>query len=249
MPKQPPSSNAVTVLKPAREIAFRSGRNSAEVAAQLDAMITEAESGAKRVALCGLFILEITNELPHGQFGPWCEQYLPHRSRRSIFSWKSYALTLLENLGIKVTEMAFEVPLHQAFALPVESVPDDVRELRSQFDQLVEGKTYTQLHLELKYTGPDGKPTRGGAVTPRDPDGRLKRAARRTMKQISAARWEAEAAKNCEHLAALLDRILVEIGPKGAMSWDTLTKKALEDLKFKLADVLDGVRKSEARRK
>lgn len=249
MPKQPPSSNALTVLKPASEIALRSGRSSAEVAAQLDALITEAESGARRIAICGLFILEITNQLPHGQFGPWCDEYLPHRKRASIFAWKALALSTLEKLGVKVTEMAFEMPLHEAFMLPVESVPDDVRELRTQFDELVTGKSYTQLQFEFKATDEAGKPTRGGHVTPRDPDGRLKRAARRTMKQITAARWEAEAAKNCEHLSALLDRVLVEIGPKEAMSWDTLKPKALEDLKFKLSDVLDGVRRSEARRK
>ena len=239
----------LTVIKPERAIVFKSGRDPHEIAAQLDALITEAESGARRICICGLFILEITNDLPHGQFGPWCAEHLPHRKQSSIFAWKALALSTLEKLGVKVTEMAFSSPLHEAFMLPMESVPADVMPLREKFDDLVGGKTYTQLQFEFKLTGTDGRPTRGGAVTPKHDDGRLKRAARRTMKQISAAAWEKEAAKNCEHLAALLDRILVEVGPKDAMSWDTLGKKALEDLKFKLADVLDGVRKSEARRK
>ena len=229
--------------------ALKSGRDSAATAAQLEALLVDAEGGARRICIAGLFIIELTNDLPHGQFGPWCEAWLPHRKRASIFRWKALALSVLERIGVKVAEMAFDMPLHEAFALPAETVPAEVRELRGKFDELVEGKGYTQLFFEFKAADESGSPRRGGDVTPRHDDGRLKRRARRTMKQISAAKWEAEAAKNCEHLSELLDRILVEIGPKEAMSWDTLGKRELEKLKFQLTDVLDGVRKTEARRK
>lgn len=236
--------------------ALKSGRDSKAVADQLDALITDAESGLRRIVCVGLFILEVSQDLPHGQFGPWLETNLPHRSRRTVFGWKALALNIMETCGLKVQQLHFSKPLHEVLALPAKEVPQDAQEVRNKIDDLIEGKTYRQLFFEFKQaeeqTDEDGEttlvPSHGGDVTPRDKDGNRKAKRRRTKLEITSETFEAESASALEAITLAFDALFAITGPKGERVWDTLQPKDLEALKLQAKDLYDAALATQERR-
>lgn len=247
------SAKAIVAKAPA----LKSGRDSKAVAKQLDALISDAESGLRRIVTAGLFIVEITQDLPHGQFGPWIEAHLPHRTPRTIFRWKGLALNVMESCGLKLTQCQFSTPLHKVMALPAAKVPKDAKEVREKMDSLIEGKTYRQLFFEFKQaeeqTDEDGEtvvlPTHGGDVTPRDADGRRTGKRRRTIKEITAETFEADSAVALGAISAAFDSVMSITGPKGEKAWDTLDHDELEALKLNAKDLYESVKATEDRRK
>lgn len=245
-------SKAALVKAPA----LKSGRDSKAVAKQLDALITDAESGLRRIVTAGLFIVEITQDLPHGQFGKWIETHLPNRSRATVFGWKSLALNVMEACGVKVQQLDFSTPLHKVISLPAAKVPKDAKEVRAKMDELIEGKTYRQLFFEFKQaeeqTDEDGEtvvvPTHGGDVTPRGADGKRTSKRRRTIKEITAETFEAESKVALEAITKAFDVLFTITGPKGEKAWDTLNHEELAALKMQASDLYDGTKATEDRR-
>lgn len=235
---------------------LKSGRDSKAVAKQLDALISDAESGLRRIVTAGLFIIEITQDLPHGQFGPWIEAHLPHRSRRTVFGWKALALNVMEACGLKVQQLHFSKPLHEVIALPVAKVPKDAQEVRAKMDELIEGKTYKQLFFEFKQaeeqTNEAGEtvvvPTHGGDVTPRDANGK-RTSRRRTKTEITTDTFEADSAVALLAITKAFDILIAITGPKGEKAWDTLDNDKLQSLKLSAKDLYKGTLASEIRRK
>lgn len=247
--------------KPAKQLAvklpgLKSGRDSKAVAKQLDALITDAESGLRRIVTAGLFIVEITQDLPHGQFGPWIEAHLPHRTPRTIWNWKALALNVMDLCGLKLKQLQFSTPLHKVMALPAAKVPKDAQEVRAKMDALIDGKTYRQLFFEFKsaeeQTGEDGEitvvPKRGGDVTPRDADNKRISKRKRTVKQITVDTFEADSKVALEALTKAMDTVLAIIGPKEEHAWDTLDNDKLSALKLSAKDLYDGLKATEDRR-
>lgn len=245
--------NAITIKAPA----LKSGRDSKAVAKQLDALITDAESGLRRIVTAGLFIVEITQDLPHGQFGPWIEAHLPNRNRATVFRWKALALNVMEACGLKVALCDFSKPLHEVIALPASKVPKDAKEVRAKMDELIEGKTYRQLFFEFKQAeereGEDGEtevvPSHGGDVTPRDATGKRLGKRKRTAKQMTAEAFEADSAAALLAINTAFDTLLAITGPKGEKAWDTLGNDDLEALKLNAKDLYDATLATETRRK
>lgn len=236
--------------------ALKSGRDSKAVAKQLDALITDAESGLRRIVTAGLFIVEITQDLPHGQFGPWMATHLPQRSRETVFRWKALALNVMEACGAKVAQCHFSAPLHKVMSLPAAKVPKDAQEVRAKMDELIQGKTYRQLFFEFKQaeeqTDEHGEtvvvPTHGGDVSPRGADGKRTSKRRRTVKEITAETFEAESKVALEAITKAFDALFTITGPKGEKAWDTLDHEALAALKMQASDLYDGTKATEDRR-
>lgn len=236
--------------------ALKSGRDSKAVAKQLDALITDAESGLRRIVTAGLFIVEITQDLPHGQFGPWMKAHLPQRSPSTIWNWKALALNVIESCGLKLQQLEFSTPLHKVMALPAAKVPKDAKEVRQKIDELIDGKTYRQLFFEFKQaeeqTDEDGEtvvvPTHGGDVTPRGADGKRVSKRRRTVKEITAETFEAESKVALEAITKAFDALFTITGPKGEKAWDTLDHEALAALKMQASDLYNATKATEDRR-
>lgn len=249
-----PAKSALAVV--AKGPALKSGRDSKAVAKQLEALITDAESGLRRIVTAGLFIVEITQDLPHGQFGKWIETHLPHRTPRTIWNWKALALNVMESCGLKLTQCQFSTPLHKVMALPVAKVPKDAKEARAKMDELIQGKTYRQMFFEFKQaeeqTDEDGEtvvvPTHGGDVSPRGADGKRTSKRRRTVKEITAETFEAESKVALEAITKAFDALFTITGPKGEKAWDTLDHEALAALKMQASDLYDGTKATEDRR-
>lgn len=248
-----PAKTAIVTKAPA----LKSGRDSKAVAKQLDALITDAESGLRRVITAGLFILEVTQDLPHGQFGPWLEAHLPNRNRTTVWRWKSLALNVLEACGANVASCNISgTPAHQVLSLPAAKVPKAAKELREKMDSLIEGKTYKQLFFDFKQAeerdGEDGETevvaTHGGDVTPRDADGKRTSKRRRTVKEITTETFESGSAVALLSLTTAFDAVFAITGPKGEKAWDTLNHEELEALKLAAKDLYDAVKATEDRR-
>lgn len=240
----------------AKAPALKSGRDSKVVAKQLDALIKDAESGLRRIVTAGLFIVEITQDLPHGQFGPWLAEHLPNRSRATVFRWKALALNVMEACGLKVSLCDFSKPLHKVMTLPMAKVPKDAKEARAKMDELIEGKTYRQLFFEFKQAeervGDDGEtevvPTHGGDVTPRGADGKRTSKRRRTVTEITTDTFEADSKVALEAITKAFDVLFTITGPKGEKAWDTLNHEELAALKMQASDLYDGTKATEDRR-
>lgn len=248
-----PQALALTIKAPA----LKSGRDSKAVAKQLDKLITDAESGLRRVITVGLFIIEVTQDLPHGQFGPWLQTHLPHRSRPTVFRWKAIALNVMESCGLKVQQLDFSTPLHKVMALPAAKVPKEAKEARAKMDELIAGKTYRQLFFEFKQAeervGEDGEtevvPAHGGDVTPRDASGKRLSKRKRTVKEITADTFEADSAVALLSISKDFDALFAITGPKGEKAWDTLSNDDLDALKLNAKDLYDACLATESRRK
>lgn len=251
----PKKAHTLTVVPKAPEL--KSGRDSKAVAKELDKLITDAESGLRRIVTAGLFILEITQDLPHGQFGPWMQANLPQRSRETVFRWKALALNIMEACGLKVAQCHFSTPLHKVMALPAAKVPKDAKEVREKIDSLIEGKTYRQLFFEFKSAeevkSEDGEvtvvPRRGGDVAPRGPDGKRTTKRRRTNKQITTETFEADSLVALESITTAFDTLFGITGPNDEKAWDTLDDEALEALKMNAKDLYDAAKATQERRK
>ncbi len=250
----PKKAHTLTVVPKAPEL--KSGRDSKVVAKKLDKLIKDAESGLRRIVTAGLFIVEISNDLPHGQFGRWIEEYMPGR-RSSVFGWKALAMNILETCGLKVQQLDFSKPLHEVMALPVAKVPKDAKEVRAKIDELIEGKTYRQLFFEFKSAeevkSEDGEvtvvPRRGGDVAPRGPDGKRTTKRRRTNKQITTETFEADSLVALESITTAFDTLFGITGPNDEKAWDTLDDEALEALKMNAKDLYDAAKATQERRK
>jgi hypothetical protein len=164
---------------------LKSGRDSTEVAAALDGMITEAESGLKKVVCTGLMIVAISEDLPHGQFQSWLELHLPHRSLRTCRAWKQLAMSVLEICGLQVRDCPF---LKVATAATL-SLPPLVEK---KIDKVIEGKTARQLFLQFKEareTESGISTAHGGDRRPRNDDGTPINPGPRDKAKLALDKW------------------------------------------------------------
>ena len=153
---------------------LKSGRDSEQVAQVLDGLIGEAESGLKRIVMCGLYILSVQEDLPHGSFEKWYSTYLPHRNKRSIQRWKKAALNVMEICGYKVTESKWL----KNDTVSLLTLPAPVEK---KITEVVEGKTMKQLMFEFKELDDNGLPLKRYHETKKDG---TPRADRRTAEEM-----------------------------------------------------------------
>lgn len=124
--------------------------NDAEIAAKLKTLIDDANSGLRRIIIAGLFIETIATQLDHGQLGPWIKAHCEVQWE-TVCRWRQLAKNTADAAGIKFDAcVKFEIPLHEALALPAAQVPADLKEAREKIDALIEGKSARQLFMQFK---------------------------------------------------------------------------------------------------
>ena len=131
-----------------------------EKAAELERYISEAETGLRSILKAGFFIECISEDLPHGQLGPWVEAHCPNRKWRTVRRWKQVAAKLADDLGISY-QGRVGMKLYDVLALPLGEVSDQLRPIREKIDAEIAGKSFRQLFLEFKQSEDGVKAKRG----------------------------------------------------------------------------------------
>jgi len=134
--------------------------NDAKVAAELDAFISEANDGLRRILKVGFFIECIDADLPWGMLQKWVEQHLPHRKFRTIQRWKQVAQNVGECVGLKLKDR-LGLKLHEVITLTLDELTGDAKAARNKIEDEIEGKTYRQLFLQFKQSKDGETPTNG----------------------------------------------------------------------------------------
>jgi hypothetical protein len=132
--------------------------NDAEVASELRRLVSDAESGLRRILIAGFFIDRIAAELPHGAFRKWLDSHCPDVTCRTVERWRELAKNVADACGIKSdTRVAFDLP--GLLAMRTDDVPEAQSEMRSKLDEMIEGKSFRQLVFGFKQAeeGEDGK--------------------------------------------------------------------------------------------
>jgi hypothetical protein len=129
--------------------------NDTEVAAKLQALVSEANDGLKRILAAGFFIECIAGELKHGQLGPWLAAHCPQVTWQTVNRWRDLARNVAQVAGVKLNivfnlEGSFEGG--NFLTLPTDELPNELSEARARIEEVIAGKTAKQLHFEFKQT-------------------------------------------------------------------------------------------------
>lgn len=229
--------------------ALKSGRDSKKVAAELDALMTDAEQGLRRIVRAGLYIIEVSEDLPHGQLEPWIKTYLPHRSRRTFFSWKQLTMGILNTCGVKVQQLHFSTPLRQL----LDTKTKDAAPVREKIEKLIEGKTARGLFSEFKTceVDDDGNlvaKNGSGKYHALRADGSARRA-RRTKKELSQAEFEEQSATACALFAGDLEEMLKIQSPRKERAWEPMDHAKFDALVDRVTELREAMRATQERRK
>lgn len=133
-----------------KPVHLRDGNDSA-IATRLRGLVRDAEDGLRRMLVAGAFIDGLVEQLPHGQLDRWLQQHVPDLPARTVRRWRTLYQNLLESVGAKRPHVAaISGGSVELLAAPIESLPEEAREIRAKIDAQIAGKTARQLFLEFK---------------------------------------------------------------------------------------------------
>jgi hypothetical protein len=138
-----------------KPVHLRDGNDSA-IATRLRGLVRDAEDGLRRMLVAGAFIDGLVEQLPHGQLDRWLQQHVPDLPARTVRHWRTLYRNLLESVGAKRQHVAaISGGSVELLAAPIESLPEEAREIRAKIDAQIAGKTARQLFLEFKSADAD----------------------------------------------------------------------------------------------
>lgn len=219
----------------------------AEAAQKLRGYVSAAADGLRRIIIAGLYIDYLLSQLPHGHLGRWIETHCPDITVRSIQRWRVIAEKVLDHCDPDRTRIGV-IRRDPAAILdvPMESVPEPLRDVRVAVDELVAGKSYRQLCFEFKQVEEDG---RGGHQVKR---GRRKGEGGYHPRHVPTPQEDAEMGKAIaiEQLSAIelaIDNVLASnfLTEISSIKIDAALQKALI-LTAHLRDVLPTCKRREA---
>lgn len=101
-----------------------------------------AMKGLRHYVIMGIRLMDVKARLPHGQYLPWCDKYIPQVSKTHLHRAKFIAEGLCERVGIKCpTRGTFDATLPPEFeaivdgASGVSALLADIQEFRQDHDE------------------------------------------------------------------------------------------------------------------
>jgi len=125
----------------------------------------EAVNGVRRVIVFGMMCLHVKRNLQHGRFGKWLKTNCPDLSHERVRQF----MRLTEGImGITKFQalLDFDRPSYELLALPDAEVPEEVRPIRDEIFNLIDGKSVYQLELDFGVR----KPMKG--ISNNNPEGK-----------------------------------------------------------------------------
>lgn len=129
-----------------------------EAAERLKTYVRDAADGLRRIIIAGLYIDYLISQLPHGHLIRWLATHCPEITERTVRRWRKVASKVLEHCDPK-GERILDIRRDPAsiLTLPVEEVPEGMRDVRKAVDELIAGRSYRQLTFEFKQVEMDAE--------------------------------------------------------------------------------------------
>jgi hypothetical protein len=136
------------------------GSGDEAAAARLRVLIADADDGLRRILKAGLYIQHIADRLPWGKLGDWLADYCPDVPRSTAMRWLGLARNVVAHLqkshdetivtALSNSAEAEALPFFEVVAADPETLGDQAKAVRAAFDELIQGKTATQLLFQFR---------------------------------------------------------------------------------------------------